>query len=109
MPKPLVMIISHELGREEAKRRLQKSVGQIRAQLAPFTTALDHQWTDDRLSFHMIALGQRVAGHIDVLDDSVRLELQLPGVLGWIGERISRRIQKQAALMLEKPKRPAVE
>ena len=36
MPKPLVMTISHELGREEAKRRLQKSVGQIRAQLAPF-------------------------------------------------------------------------
>jgi hypothetical protein len=42
-------------------------------------------------------LGQRVAGHIDVLDDVVRVELQLPGVLGWIGERIGRRIQKQAA------------
>jgi hypothetical protein len=105
MPKPLVMTISHELGREEAKRRLQNSVGQIRAQLAPFTTSLDHQWTDDRLTFHMIALGQRVAGNIDVLDDSVRLELLLSGVLGWIGERIGRRIQKQAALMLEKPRK----
>ena len=105
MPKPLVMTISHELGREEAKRRLQNSVGQIRAQLAPFTTSLDHQWTDDRLTFHIIALGQRVAGNIDVLDDSVRLELLLSGVLGWIGERIGRRIQKQAALMLEKPRK----
>ena len=52
----------------------------------------------------MTALGQRVAGHIDVLDDVVRVELQLPGVLGWIGERIGRRIQKQTALMLEKPR-----
>jgi hypothetical protein len=35
----------------------------------------------------------------------VRLELLLSGVLGWIGERIGRRIQKQAALMLEKPRK----
>jgi hypothetical protein len=104
MPKPLAMTISHQLGREEAKRRLQNGVGQIRAQLVPFTTAVDHYWTDDRLTFHMTALGQRVAGHIDVLDDVVRVELQLPGVLGWIGERIGRRIQKQTALMLEKPR-----
>jgi hypothetical protein len=51
----------------------------------------------------MIALGQRVAGHIDVLEEVVRVELQLPGVLGWLGERLGRRIEKQAALMLEKP------
>jgi hypothetical protein len=37
----------------------------------------------------------------------VRIELQLPGVLGWLGEKVGRRIQRQAALMLEKPKGPA--
>ena|SRR5215831_8633474 len=104
MPKPLVMTISHQLGRAEAKRRLEKGIDQIQAQLVPFTTAVDHHWTDDRLSFHMIALGQRIAAHIDVLDDSVRVELQLPGVLGWIGERLGRRIAKQTVLMLEKPR-----
>ena len=103
MPKPLVMTLSHQLGKEEAKRRLQNGVGQIRAQLVPFTSAIDHHWAEDRLSFHMIALGQRVAGHIDVLEEMVRVELQLPGVLGWLGERLGRRIQKQAALLLEKP------
>jgi hypothetical protein len=105
MPKPLVMTISHQLGKEEAKRRLQNGMGQIRTQLAPFASAVDHHWVEDRLSFHMIALGQRVAGHIDVLEEVVRVELQLPGVLGWLGERLGRRIQKQAALMLEKPPR----
>ena len=104
MPKPLVMTISHELGKEEAKRRLQNGVGQMRAQLAPFTTSLDHQWVEDRLSFYMVALGQRIAGHIDVLEEAVRVELQLPGMLGWLGEKIGRRIQRQASLMLEKPK-----
>ena len=104
MPKPLVMTISHQLGRAEAKRRLENGVGQIEAQLVPFAKAVDHHWTEDRLTFHLIALGQRIAGHIDVLDDFVRVELQLPGVLGWIGERIGRRIQQQAALMLEKPR-----
>ena len=106
MPKPLVMTISHDLGKEEAKRRLQNGVGQIRSQLAPMTTSLDHQWIEDRLSFHMTALGQRIAGHIDVLEENVRVELQLPGVLGWLGEKIGRRIQRQAALMLEKPQEP---
>ncbi|HVG82475.1 MAG TPA: polyhydroxyalkanoic acid system family protein [Methylomirabilota bacterium] len=107
MPKPLVMTISHELGKEEAKRRLQNGVGQMRAQLAPLTSSLDHQWMDDRLSFHMVALGQRIAGHIDVLEEAVRVELQLPGVLGWLGEKIGRRIQRQASLMLDKPKAPS--
>ena len=107
MAKPLVMTISHELGKEEAKRRLQNGVGQMRAQLAPLTSSLDHQWMEDRLSFHMVVLGQRIAGHIDVLEETVRVELQLPGVLGWLGEKIGRRIQRQASLMLEKPKQPS--
>jgi hypothetical protein len=107
MPKPLVMTISHELGKEEAKRRLQNGVGQMRAQLAPLTSALDHHWVEDRLTFQMVALGQRIAGQIDVLEEAVRIELQLPGVLGWLGEKIGGRIQRQAALMLEKPKTPS--
>ena len=89
MPKPLVMTISHELGKEEAKRRLQNGVGQMRAQLAPFTTSLDHQWVEDRLSFYMVAIGQRIAGHqrhvgFDIQPGKVGLQAEVLG----LGDRV---------------------
>jgi hypothetical protein len=106
MDKPLMMTISHQLGKDEAKRRLRNGVGQITAQLTPIANRIDHHWSEDRLSFQMTALGQRIGGHIDVEEGLVRVELRLPGLLGWLGQRIGRRIRRQAALMLEKPREP---
>ena len=65
-----------------------------------------------------LLIGRRDASPLEVPSpaDGVLLRIVIKAgparveeVVGWIGERIGRRIQKQAALMLEKPKRPAVE
>ena len=102
MSRPVEITISHQLGREEAKNRIRNGFGQIQAQLSSYASAVHHQWVDDRLEFGATALGQQVRGTIDVLEDIVRIQLLLPGPLGWLARKITGRIQHQADLMLEK-------
>jgi hypothetical protein len=102
MSKPLVADIPHELGRREARNRLERGVGQIRAHIAPYASSIEDHWTDDRLNFRIAALGQALSGSIEIFEDLVRIEIALPGFLGFIGNRIAGRIRQQATLLLEK-------
>jgi hypothetical protein len=54
------------------------------------------------MNFRATAIGQRVAGTIEVLGEIVRIELHLPRALAWLGRRIGGRIRQQADLLLEK-------
>jgi putative polyhydroxyalkanoate system protein len=104
MSKPVVATISHELGKEGAKRRIDRSLGELRTQLARFASAIEDRWEGDRLEFRLAALGQAVTGAIDVFEDHVRVEVMLPGLLGFFGGMIASRIERQGATLLEKPK-----
>ena len=75
MPKPVVIDISHELGKDEARRRLQKGFGRIRDQFGVGALAFEERWEAERLHFTAGFLGQKVAGRIDVMERSVRIEL----------------------------------
>ena len=69
VPEPLVITISHRLGRDEAKRRLDDGLGHIRGQLAGFVSSLDYTWTGYRLDFSVTAMRQSIDGRIDIEDD----------------------------------------
>ncbi len=58
MPDPIVVTISHQLGREEAKRLLDQGLGYIRGQLATFVSSIEYSWTDYRLDFGLSAMRQ---------------------------------------------------
>ena len=46
--------------------------------------------------------GQSAVGFIDVADDHVRLEVQLPWLLAVVAEKLTPAIRKEGTLMLEK-------
>ncbi|PWC32307.1 polyhydroxyalkanoic acid system family protein [Azospirillum sp. TSO35-2] len=102
MSKPLTLSIPHSLGRQEAKRRLVDGMGDARARLGAVATSIEDNWTDDRLHFRVVALAQTIAGHVDVLDDRVEMEVQLPWALGLLAEKIKNKVSRQGTLMLEK-------
>ncbi len=102
MTKPLIVSIPHSLGKAEAMRRLQTGVGQMKQQFSGQIASFDEQWQADRMSFKVGAMGQTVTGHLEVLDDQVRVEVQLPWVLSVIADKARGFIQKQGTLMLEK-------
>lgn len=102
MPKPVVVTIPHQLGREEAKRRLQGGMGQVRSQLAGVGATVEDHWSENQMRFEVAVLAQTIGGRIDVQDDLVRLEVDLPWVLAMLAEKITGRIAKQGTLMLTK-------
>jgi hypothetical protein len=104
MPEPLTVTISHTLGRDEAKRRIEGGLERIRTQLAPYITKLEVAWDSYRLDFRVAAMRQTVSGRIDVEDDTVRIEIALPFLLQVVANRLIARVEREGSLLLGKPK-----
>jgi hypothetical protein len=103
VPEPIVVTISHRLGRDAAKRRIDEGLGHIRGALAPFATLIDYGWTDYRLGFRIVAMRQPISGRIDVEDQAVRIEIGLPLLLRILSGRIIGRIRSEGSQLLDKP------
>jgi hypothetical protein len=102
MSKPLIVEIPHQLGREEARRRLETGIGQLKTKFGDKFTAVDERWTGDHLDFAITALGQGITAGLDVENDRVRLEVQLPWMLAMLAEKAKGFIAKEGQLLLEK-------
>jgi hypothetical protein len=46
---------------------------------------------------------QRITGRTEVLDDSVRVEIDLPWIMRLLGETIAKRVRGRGVALLEKP------
>jgi len=102
MSQPVTVNIPHQLGRIEARRRIEEGLGQLTQQLGGAGAMVQKQWDGDRLRFAVSAMGQAVTGLIDIGDQNVRLEVVLPGFLAMIADRVKGRLQKQGQILLEK-------
>jgi hypothetical protein len=102
MSKPVVVSIPHQLGKDEALRRLQGGLGRLREQFGDKLGAVEHTWTGDHADVRLNVLGQTVTGGLDVMDDHVRVEVYLPWLLAMLAEKAKGLIEKQGNLMLEK-------
>ena len=102
--EPITVTISHRLGREEAKRRIDSGLASVRAEVAPYVKTLDYTWDDHRLDFRVVAMMQTITGRIEVYDDFVRIDLELPRLLHLLARTIQGRIENRAAALLEGPK-----
>ena len=102
MAKPLIVSIPHRLGKDEALRRIKTGVSDARSKFGQFLHVDEETWTDNRLQFRVSALMQSISGTIDVLDDTVHLEVVLPEFLARIAEVVQPMIRKEATLLLEK-------
>lgn len=102
--EPITVTISHRLGRDGAKRRIDDSLAQIRAEVAPYVKTLDYTWQDYSLDFRVVALMQTITGRIEVYEDFVRIDVELPRLLHVIARTLQGQIQNRAAALLEGPK-----
>lgn len=104
MARPVTVTLSHELGAEEARRRLREGFGRIKSSLSGgMMFAFDETWTsDNQLRFQAKGLGQTIDGVIDVFPQHVRIEAILPGVLASLAEIVTGKLEKEGALLLEK-------
>ena len=101
MSAPLIVSIPHQLGREEAIRRLQGGLTRA-ASSFPILKVDEERWDNDRMIFRVRAIGQAASGHIDVEDDHVRLEVTLPWLLQRFAEAAKTVISQRGNLLLTK-------
>jgi hypothetical protein len=102
MPTPITISIPHQLGRAEARRRIESGFTKLMRQLPGGGGSCSERWDGDRLTFGAAVMGQTVGGVIEVLDTAVTMELELPGVLGMIASALKDRLQKAGRLLLTK-------
>jgi hypothetical protein len=55
------------------------------------------------LNFSALAMWQRITGRIEVLDDAVRVEIELPWVMRLLHDTITKRVRGRGVALPEKP------
>jgi putative polyhydroxyalkanoate system protein len=101
MSKAVTVTIPHELGRAEARRRIEAGFGDLSRHLGGLG-AVSKSWDGDKLSFSFAAMGQAISGYVDVADRAIRLEVLLPSLLAMMAGKLKGRLQKEGQLLLEK-------
>ena len=101
MATPLTISIPHQLGRAEARRRIETSFASTIRQIPGAGTFNEH-WDGDKLTFSAAAMGQTISGVVNVLDTAVTIRIELPGVLGMIASGLKGRLEKTGQLLLTK-------
>ena len=104
MSRPIAVTLPHQLGRAEARRRIEQGFAQLARQLTGGVGAMlayHERWEGDRLHFEAGALGQKMTGRLEVLDDSVRVEVDLPAILAALAERIVDRLKHEGQKLLK--------
>ena len=102
MATPITITIPHQLGRAEARRRIETGFAKIIHPLPGSGGTFSERWDSDRLTFSASAMGQTVTGVIDVLDAAVTMQIELPGVLGMIASGLKERLREAGQLLLTK-------
>lgn len=102
MSKPISVTIPHQLGRAEARKRIDEGFADMSRHLGGAAGALEKRWIGDRLDFSLTSFGQSIAGHVDVADALVTVEVILPGFLAMIAGKVQGTLRKEGQLLLTK-------
>ena len=70
--------VPHDLGQEEATKRLKDFVDRARERFGAQVSAMDGAWTDSVLNFSLTAMGITITGSLAVEDTAARVNGQLP-------------------------------
>ena len=100
MPEPIAVDIPHKLGRDAAKARVGGGIGKL-AGMFPGGGTVDHRWEGDSLYFTVSAMGQRIASRLDVFDDKVHAEVDLPPFLALFADKIREKLRQEGPKLLE--------
>jgi hypothetical protein len=100
MSNPVIVDLPHQLGAEEARRRIERNTSRLTDHI-PGGAQVGSRWTGNRLDLDIGAMGQQVAAIIDIQESVVRLTVTLPPALAFFGGMLEPLIRKQGTTMLE--------
>jgi hypothetical protein len=102
MSETLTVIVAHRLGKAEAVRRLKEGLASANGRLGSMIALEQQIWDGDTLRLRIRAVGQTATARVDVLDDSLRIEVAMPWLLGKAAKWLLPTLRKETTLLLEK-------
>lgn len=100
MTEPIDVDLPHNLGKEEARRRIANNVHKLQEHI-PGGAQVQSRWSGDQLNLDLAAMGETVTATIDVMENKVHLKMVLPGMLGMFAGAIQAGLQKKGHVLLE--------
>ena len=100
MTQPVEVDIPHNLGKDEARRRIANNIHKLE-QHFPGGAHVQSGWAGDQLNLDVTAMGQSVTGTIDVEQTKVHVKLLLPPMLAMFSGLIQGALQKKGDVLLE--------
>ena len=105
MQRPIDVDLPHQLGREEARRRIATNIHQLKDHIPGGAAHMDSSWTGDRLDLTIHAMGQAVEAQIEVEEAKVHCRIQLPGMLSLFAGPIEAMLKSKGGDLLLEDKR----
>ncbi|MBC7158770.1 MAG: polyhydroxyalkanoic acid system family protein [Porphyrobacter sp.] len=100
--------IPHSLGRDEARRRLKTRSHTIAEAIPGGMAQVATEWpSEDRMTLSITAMGQTVAGHVEVEADQVVFLVTLPPILEFLEPLVAGAIRQQGQHLLAAPEPPS--
>jgi putative polyhydroxyalkanoate system protein len=100
MTQPIEVDLPHNLGKDEARRRIANNVHKLEQHI-PGGAQVESGWSGDQLNLNVAAMGETVNATIEVMDSKVHLRVLLPGMLGMFSGVIQAALQKKGSVLLE--------
>ena len=100
MTQPIDVDLPHNLGKDEARRRIANNIHKLEQQI-PGGARVQSVWSGDQLNHTVMAMGESVNATIDVMETKVHLKVLLPGMLGIFGGLVQAALQKKGSALLE--------
>jgi putative polyhydroxyalkanoate system protein len=100
MTQPIEVDLPHNLGKDEARRRIANNLHKLEEQI-PGGAQVQSSWTGDQLNLDVAAMGQSVIATIDVMENKVRLKVLLPPMLGMFSGMIQAALRNKGGALLE--------
>lgn len=97
---PISFDLPHSLGAEEARRRIDGGVGNLKDHI-PGAAEVRSAWSGDQLGLQVLAMGQEVNARLDVQERVVRVEMLLPPALSFLSKPIELAMRRGGEAMLE--------
>jgi hypothetical protein len=96
--------IAHDLGRAEAKRRIEAGIPKLEQHI-PGGGTVQAQWlSDDQVRMTVTAMGQTIDADLAIEDTVIHVKLVIPAMLAMMAGPISGFIKTSAEKMLAPPK-----
>ena len=99
MSQPIEVDLPHNLGKDEARRRIANNIHKLQEHI-PGGGHVESGWSGDQLNMKVQAMGEAVTAVIDVEETKVHLKMVLPGMLGMFSGMIQAALQKKGSDIL---------